>query len=73
MSPTGWRKLLWESAAYYLYFVGFGEAGICAPVYRGEDYIAEIRKDCVVKDDLYYKAGEKTLHGVQKKLIYTKK
>lgn len=99
MKSAGYHLLLWESAAYYLYFVGFGEAGICAPVYRGEDYIAEIRKDCAVKDDLhtmsivlyepsyaaplillscymyvitYYKAGEKTLHGVQKKLIYTK-
>ena len=53
MKSAGYHLLLLDNIVYYLYFVGFGEQGICAPVYMGDEFIAEIRKDCVVKDDLH--------------------
>ena len=53
MKSAGYHLLSWENNAYYLYFVGFGEKGICAPIYRNDNCIAEIHKDCIVKDDLH--------------------
>ncbi len=53
LKSAGYHLLSLGGAVYYLYFVGFGEKGICAPVYRGNTYIAEIRKDCKVLDDLH--------------------
>ena len=99
MKSAGYHLLFLDNIAYYLYFVGFGEEGICAPVYRGDEFIAEVRKECVVKDDLhemcivlddtsnavplilltcymyvitYYNAGQKVVHGTQKRVFYTK-
>lgn len=96
---AGYHFLQFAGMGYYLYYVGFGEKGICAPVYKGNMQVAEIRKECTVIDDLhifhihlqqtvdllaaiilccymyvitYYRAGERSKKGVQKKIVLTK-
>ncbi len=53
LKSVGYHFMLFSGEAYYLYFVGFGEKGICAPIYRGNVLVAEIRKECMVTDDLH--------------------
>ena len=53
MREAGYHFLKMNDRKYYMYFVGFGEKGICAPVYRDENYIAEIEKPCLIQDSLH--------------------
>lgn len=53
MREAGYHFLLLNDQPYYLYYLGFGEKGICAPIYRGEEYVAEITKPCLVRNDLH--------------------
>lgn len=53
MRYAGYHLLSLGDHVYSLYFVGFGEKGICAPIYQDDRYVSEIRKDCTVTDDLH--------------------
>ena len=53
MKSVGYHLLSLGDHIYTLYFVGFGEKGICAPIYQNDRYVGEIRKDCTVMDDLH--------------------
>lgn len=53
MKSAGYHLLSLKDCTYSLYFVGFGEKGICAPIYKNDRYVAELRKDCTVIDDLH--------------------
>lgn len=44
---------LFDDMDYKLYVLGFGEKGICAPVYRNDEYVAEIHKECMIYNDLH--------------------
>ena len=47
-----YRFLNLDNDTLFLYVLGFGEKGICAPIYRGENCIAEIHKDIIIHDGL---------------------
>ena len=53
LKSAGYHFMKFLGREYYLYCVGFGERGICAPVYEGDVQIAEIRKPFMVINDLH--------------------
>lgn len=53
LQNAGYHLLSFNGNVYFLYYVGFGDRGICAPVYRDDSCIGEIKKDCVVTDGLH--------------------
>ena len=53
VNPMNWHFLRLDGHAYRLYHVGFGQAGIRAPIYDGKACIAEIRKPPLIFDGLH--------------------
>lgn len=48
-----YRFLHFNGDTLFMYVLGFGEKGICAPIYRDEECVSEIHKDAVVYDGLH--------------------
>ncbi len=53
MQEAGYHFLLMDATPYYMYLVNFGEDGLVAPIYREDEKIGEVRKECAVIDDMH--------------------
>lgn len=53
ISAYVYHKMLFNDSEYSIYPIGFGKDGNRCPIYNGDVQIAQVEKDCIVKEDLH--------------------